>query len=205
MERTGEFSFQRLALKLLNATRYASLIAVVGSAAGAFLMFAVGLASMWKAGLAWFAGPDEVGTSGLSASAVAVINVIEGLDRFLIALVMLYFAYGVHSLFIRSDESLDKKEFNLPSPLRVRQISQLKQVLAEVIIVILFVLFLRYALAMFQTSTPFTWQQIAGLLVLPVCAALLGAALRLAELHPKPLRPRAIISASDREDPTSGS
>jgi uncharacterized membrane protein YqhA len=57
---------------------------------------------------------------------------------------------------------------------------------AEVIIVIIFVLFLRVALQAFQKSNLImSWQQIGTLLVLPICATLLALALILVELHPK--------------------
>jgi len=119
---------------------------------------------------------------------LAVIKVIEGLDRFLIAIVLLYFAYGVYSLFIRPEKALKetKEELALPSWLRVKELGQLKQVVAEVIIVIIFVLFLRVALQVFQyTNMIVSWRQIATVLLLPVCIALLAIALRLAALHSK--------------------
>ncbi|MGE3918916.1 MAG: YqhA family protein, partial [Hyphomicrobiaceae bacterium] len=126
-------------------------------------------------------------------SVAAMITVIEALDRFLIGIVLLYFGFGIYSLFIRPESS--DQDPALPSLLQVRQIGQLKQVVAEVIIVILFVLFLRNALEAFQsTAHEMTWRQIATFLVLPVSAALLGLSLRLVELHPKPHRPATIMT-----------
>lgn len=113
-----------------------------------------------------------------------MINVIEGLDRFLIAIVLLYFAYGVYSLFIHPERH--ETELALPAWLQVKQIGQLKQVVAEVIIVILFVLFLRVALQVYQRpDVSMSWTQIATFLMLPVCTVLLALALKLVELHPK--------------------
>jgi uncharacterized membrane protein YqhA len=105
----------------------------------------------------------------------------------LIAIVLLYFAYGVYSLSIHPEQH--ESELALPAWLRVQQIGQLKQVVAEVIIVVLLVLFLRVALEAYQTpNASMSWLQIATLLLLPVCTMLLALALRLVELHPKPAR-----------------
>jgi hypothetical protein len=57
--------------------------------------------------------------------------------------------------------------------------------------VILFVLFLRFALQAFSgpAVVSLTWLQIATLMTLPISTLLLAIALRLVELHPKPTRP----------------
>lgn len=149
-------------------------------------MFVLGLRNIYLAFECWI--PWAMGQRvAVSPETSSVISIIAGLDRFLIAIVLLYFSYGVYSLFIRPEES--KAELSLPAWLRVRQIGQLKQVVAEVIIVILFVLFLRVALQAFQDPrASMDWQQAATLLLLllPACTALLALALRLVRLHPKP-------------------
>lgn len=178
--------------RLVLFSRLMTAAAVLGSLAGALLMFALGVANVYQAYAVWLPGLGPVDIT-VSRSATAMIFVIEALDRFLIAIVLLYFGYGVYSLFIRSETS--DRDLALPALLHVRQIGQLKQVVAEVIIVILFVLFLKSALQGFQEpGNTMTWQQIATMLVLPVCAALLGLALRLVELHPKPPRPTTIMT-----------
>ncbi len=122
--------------------------------------------------------------------AAAIISVIESLDRFLIAIVLLYFAYGVYTLFIHPEER--EEALALPAWLRVRQIGQLKQVVAELIVVILFVLFLRQALQAFSgADITLSWNDIGTLAVLPVSTVLLGLALKLVELHPKSNRIRS--------------
>jgi uncharacterized membrane protein YqhA len=132
-----------------------------------------------------------MGTDGVRPGSASVISIIEGLDRFLIAIVLLYFSYGVYSLFIHPEQH--ETELALPAWLRVQQIGQLKQVVAEVIIVVLFVLFLRVALEAYQgPDISLSWLKIAGLLLLPLCTALLALALRLVELHPKPTRQESL-------------
>lgn len=157
--------------------------AVIGSLFGSVLMFAQGVRNIYDAYASSWCSAYAADSS--SKGAASVISVIESLDRFLIAIVLLYFAYGVYSLFIHPEEH--ETELALPAWLRVGQIGQLKQVVAEVIIVVLLVLFLRIALEAFQVPRiEMSWQQIATFILLPVCTALLALSLRLVQLHPKP-------------------
>ena len=181
--------------RIVVGSRFLSVAAVLGSFAGSILMCGLGLYNIYLAfteGLRLPDGGEE------SFGAAAVISVIEALDRFLIAIVLLYFAYGVYTLFLHPGRS--QQELALPDWLRVKQIGQLKQVVAEVIIVVLFVLFLRQALQAFSTPGAILgWASIASLLILPVSIALLALALRLVELHPKPPR-----EGSRRSEASSG-
>ncbi len=180
--------WRKIERSIVLGSRYLTLMAVLGSLASSVLMFYLGLYDIYMAFEQGLSAPTQ-GEAEASPGALAVIKVIEGLDRFLIAIVLLYFAYGVYSLFIRPEQALKetRDELALPSWLRVKEIGQLKQVVAEVIIVIIFVLFLRAALQLFQHSDMIlSWQQIATLLLLPVCTALLAISLKLVELHPKP-------------------
>jgi uncharacterized membrane protein YqhA len=171
---------------VILGSRYLTAVAVLGSLSGSLLMFLLGLRNIYRAFHYWLPTTAAQGIE-VSPETASVISIITGLDRFLIAIVLLYFAYGVYSLFIRSEQN--ESELSLPEWLHVKQIGQLKQVVAEVIIVILFVLFLRLALQAFHDPDgSMTWEQIAGLLVLPVCTILLAAALRLVRLHPKQTR-----------------
>ena len=175
-------NLRQLERRIVVGSRFMSLIAVVGSLAGSALMFALGAYNIFEAFTEGLRIPDEdPGEFGVAA----VISVIEGLDRFLIAIVLLYFAYGVYALFIHPGEP--EERLALPDWLRVKQIGQLKQVVAEVIIVILLVLFLRVALQAFTgPNVSLEWRQIVSLALLPISIALLALALRLVELHPKP-------------------
>ena len=180
------WNFRRIERRIIVGTRFFTLIAVVGSLFGAILMFFLGFLSIF---IAFSYGLQIDAESNEPYGAAAVISVIGGLDRFLIALVLLYFAYGVYSLFIHPEES--EEALALPAWLRVQQIGQLKQIVAEVIIVVLFVLFLRLAMQAFSQPGAWEWEEIATLLALPTSTVLLALALRLVELHPKPARPPA--------------
>ncbi|WP_375173212.1 YqhA family protein [Pseudooceanicola sp.] len=174
-------NFNSIERRIVVGSRYLTVAAVFGSLAGAILMFGLGLFNIYLA----FAGGLTIPDTDEQYGAQSVISVIEALDRFLIGIVLLYFAYGVYTLFLHPHRS--REELALPDWLRVRQIGQLKQVVAEVIIVVLFVLFLRLALQAFHSSTlTLEYQQIATLLVLPISVVLLALSLRLVQLHPKP-------------------
>lgn len=182
--------FRDIEKHIVLGSRYLSFAAVMGSLAGSVLMFFLGLFNIYRAFAEGLQVPtNEEDDTGFGSE--AVISVIEGLDRFLIAIVLLYFAYGVYSLFLHPDST--QRELALPEWLKVKQIGQLKQVVAEVIIVVLFVLFLRVALQAFHSpNATLEWNQLATLLVLPVSVFLLACALWMVQLHPK--------STSDKDD-----
>ena len=166
---------------IIVSSRYLTVFAVFGSLAGSVLMFLLGLYNIYLA----LAGGLRISLDeGESFGAQAVIRIIEALDRFLIAIVLLYFAYGVYTLFLHPEEP--EEDLALPEWLKVREIGQLKQVVAEVIIVILLVLFLRLALQAFHSeTTTLDLLQIATLMVLPVSVFFLALALWFVQLHPK--------------------
>ncbi len=186
--------------KVIVSSRYLTVTAVFGSLAGSVLMFFLGLYNIYRAFAEGLSLPkDEEESFGSNA----VISVIEGLDRFLIAIVLLYFAYGVYTLFLHPEKS--EKALALPDWLQIREIGQLKQVVAEVIIVVLFVLFLRMALQVFHdTGTAMEPMQLATMMSLPVSILLLAIALRLVQLHPKPTgRKHSEPRRQDREEDES--
>lgn len=159
-------------------------------------MFFLGLYNIFLA----FAGGFQISLDqGDSFGAEAVISVIEALDRFLIAIVLLYFAYGVYTLFLHPQEP--EEDLALPEWLKVRQIGQLKQVVAEVIIVILLVLFLRLALQAFhREDATLEPTQIATLLVLPLSVLFLALALWFVQLHPKQKAEHRVGHKSKQDD-----
>lgn len=174
---------QEIERRIIVGSRFFTVLAVIGSLAASVLMLFLGVYNVYSAFRYGLANPSGDETTPFATG--AIISVIESLDRFLIGIVLLYFAYGVYSLFIHPEEA--EEELALPAWLRVRQIGQLKQVVAELILVVLFVLFLRVALQSFgETNSAMSWNQIATFLLLPVSTALLALALRLVELHPKP-------------------
>jgi uncharacterized membrane protein YqhA len=162
------------------AIRLTTLLAVLASSVGAVLMLIIGFLDTIAAVVVQF----EPETAKLPASDATSIHLISSLDRFLMAIVLLYFAYGIYILFVRPEGS--SEELGIPKWLKVEGIGELKQTLAEVIIIVLFVLFLRVALETFIAEGPdLTWPAVLELLTLPTAILLLSASLRLAQLHPK--------------------
>lgn len=160
--------------------RLATFLAVFASSVGAMLMIAIGVMETGEAFVLQLA-PEQ---TGLPAGDATAIHLITALDRFLMAIVLLYFAYGIYLLFVRPEDH--STDLGIPKWLDVEGIDQLKQTLAEVIIVVLFVLFLRVALETFIAQGPdLSWRALLKLLTLPFSIFLLAAALKLAELHPK--------------------
>jgi len=166
--------------------RLSTLLIVFASSLGAVLMIAIGLQETVMAA-ATLLGPT---TSELPRGDVTAVHLVNALDRFLMSVVLLFFAFGVYLLFVRPDHR--PEDLGIPHWLQVAGIGQLKQTLAEVIIVILFVLFLRVALESYIAREPeLSWSAVLQLLILPVSIFLLSAALKLAELHPKREEPPA--------------
>jgi uncharacterized membrane protein YqhA len=175
--------FRKFEHRVILAARYLTLVAVLGSSVGALLMLGLGSLDIVIAVREF--GIDTQAEGMFGRQSLAVIAVVEALDRFLIALVLIYFGYGVYSLFIRGNPD----DESVPQWLHVHQMGQLKQVIAELIIVVLFVLFLRVALKSFgHADTPGTWLQAFRILLLPLCIALLALSLKLVQLHPKRIR-----------------
>lgn len=162
------------------AARLFTFLAVFASSIGAFLMIGIGLKDTVLAARTLLLATDLA----LPRGDATAVHLISALDRFLMGVVLLYFAFGVYLLFVRPNRR--PEELGIPQWLRVDSIGQLKQTLAEVIIVILFVLFLRVALESYIAQGPdLAWPDALKLLTLPLSIFLLSAALKLAELHPK--------------------
>jgi uncharacterized membrane protein YqhA len=94
---------------------------------------------------------------------------IQAIDVFLIGLVLMIFAGGIYTLFVQRLES-DSSELN--SWVKIKSITQLKRILVELVIVILFVRTLEGALAIEPGA--YSWEN----LVLPLGILMLALALK---------------------------
>ena len=163
--------------RVLFSFRYISWIAILCSFTGSLLMFFIGALKTYKAFAIMLLGKIPHESLGRLKPVDAVTAyLIKSLDAFLIALVLLIFSYGVYSLFISKHSDIDEtgalKWINIPS------IAHLKNTLAEVIIVVLFVKFLEVALLNLGNLT---WE----LLVLPGSILLLALSLKFLDLRGK--------------------
>jgi uncharacterized membrane protein YqhA len=156
----------------MSRLRYISLIAIISSGLGSILMFVIGAIKTGRAYLAYFSGgvthePD------VSAN-LAITYMIQAVDVFLIGLVLLIFSGGVYNLFIHRVSSNSE---TIKSWIRISNISQLKRILAELVIVILFVKFLEGGLKIGLSD--YSWEMI----VLPLGILMLALALKFMELN----------------------
>lgn len=156
----------------MSRLRYVTTVAVLFSFLGSLLMFYIGAVKTIQAVRTYFLeeplGPNV--PAHLDYSEQATIAVVESIDAFLIALVLMIFSAGVYTLFIG-----EIKMRGSDSPLKwlhIHSIEDLKRVLAEVVLVILAVLFLRLVL---YEAEDLQWE----VLVLPAGMALLAVALKL--------------------------
>jgi uncharacterized membrane protein YqhA len=150
--------------------RYVCLIAVACLFIGAVLMFLSGLMFTLSAvGV----GANELRDSLQSHSegSMMSIAIVQSVDAFLFALVLLIFAYAIYSIFIYNIGSSEREK--LPSWLRIGSIGELKTILVQVIIVILAVNLLERIIV--TGSKTMEWQT----LIIPFSMILLAGALYL--------------------------
>lgn len=154
---------------LIFRLRYISVFAIVSSFIASLMVFLVGLKKVLFA-VWWYLSGIQLSAeyAHLEPEDVLIGNIIESLDASLVGLVLLYFGYGIYSLvFLREGEA---QERGVPSWLIPKSIGQMKETLAHVIIVVLFVLFARLV---WENLTSMTWE----MLILPASTAFLALAL----------------------------
>ncbi|PWR70422.1 YqhA family protein [Methanospirillum lacunae] len=154
--------------------RYVSIIAVISSFVGAVLLFILGALKIVGALGVLFLGKEPISLlieahGAESATSGVVILVINAIDSFLFALILLIFSYGIYTLFINS--SLVEED-QYPSWIRIGSIAQLKLYLTQVVITILFVQFLEISIV---SGEHLDWKAI----VLPVSILCLAGAIYL--------------------------
>ncbi len=153
--------------------RYISLIAIICSLIGSLLLFFVGA---WKTyGAIKIVLFDYIpnGKEHLHPADIATIYLMKALDTFLIALVLFIFAYGVFTLFISNKNNIENN--GVLKWIRVPSIGHLKNVLAEVIIIILFVIFLE---VVFENIDNLKWE----FMIIPISVLLLALGLKFLRL-----------------------
>ena len=158
----------------LGKLRYISIIAVVSAALSSGLMFIIGAVKTCSAYALYLnsalSEPNNIATK----QAMALL--IQGIDAFLIALVFLIFASGVFNLFIRGEDHSVKIQQGQHA---ITSIAQLKSIIAELIIIILFVNFMEDVLG--SDVNTYQWE----ILVIPLSVVLLALGLKFLDLKNK--------------------
>jgi uncharacterized membrane protein YqhA len=158
---------------LLWGTRYIVLFAVLASLAAALTMFYITTIDAYI----MVTHLGDYSSASLSAEARSLLraetvtHVVEIVDGYLMATVMLIFALGLYELFIGNIEVAEKSE-TASNVLIIRDLDDLKARLAKVIMMILIVRFFEYAIKTHFNSA-------LELLYLAAGIALIGVALYL--------------------------
>jgi uncharacterized membrane protein YqhA len=175
-------------LQILFGFRVVMLIGSVGAFIGSLLMFAQGAVYLYEA---WHLLTDTHAEGGQ-----VTVPVLEAVDSFLFGVVLVIFSYGIAIGFVfRLPEEIARR---LPSWMIIGGVGQLKQILSEVVVVVLIVIFARVVV---ESLGHFDWT----MLVLPIAILMIAAALRLLELHEETGHgaPKADAAPSDKT-PTKG-
>lgn len=161
-------------LTTLNFTQYAAIVAIIASVAGQMLMLYLGAMKVYEAFNIYLAKPSLKQLDlpeHLSHSDVATALIIESLDAFLLAIVLSYFAFALFKLFIAPPY---KEKSSAESESTHMTLGKLKETLAQVIVVVLFILFTRIVWLKLDNLQ---WE----ILILPISIALLALSIKLAK------------------------
>ncbi|MGA8688891.1 MAG: YqhA family protein [Methyloceanibacter sp.] len=153
-------------LNFFLGLRAIMLIGSAGAIVSSLLMFLQGgffLHEAWHTILA----------EGNAAQKQVTVPVLEAVDAFLFGIVLVIFAYGIAIGFVFTlPEGYGKR---LPNWMKVDGVGQLKATLAEVVIVVLIVIFARIIV---EANRHLEW----SMLVLPASILLIATAVRMIEL-----------------------
>jgi uncharacterized membrane protein YqhA len=160
-------------------SRLVVLAAVVASLMAAIAMFYMASvdAVYMISHLGHYASPALSAVERVDMRATTVTHVVEIVDGYLLATVLLIFALGLYELFISKIDHAEGSE-SASSVLMITSLDDLKSRLAKVVMMILVVRYFEYALGM-DFTTPLDLLQFAGGI------ALLGLALYLSHMADK--------------------
>jgi uncharacterized membrane protein YqhA len=156
-------------LTFFLSLRAIMLIGSVGALVGSLLMFLQGGVFLHEA---WY----TILAEGDAVQKQVTVPVLEAVDSFLFGIVLVIFAYGIAIGFVFTlPEGYGER---LPVWMKVGGVGQLKATLAEVVIVVLIVIFARVVV---EAQGKFEW----SMLVLPASILMISVALRMIELGSK--------------------
>jgi uncharacterized membrane protein YqhA len=158
---------------LLWNTRFAVLVAVIASLLAAFAMFYLASVDTYfmLSHLGDYISPELIGEARADFRASTITHVVEIIDGYLLATVLLIFSLGLYELFISKIDQAEASETQ-NSVLAVNSLDDLKTRLGRVILMILIVNFFEHAISM-------EFHQPLDLLILAGGIVLIGATLYL--------------------------
>lgn len=139
---------ERIFEQALWNSRFVVIVAVIASLATAFAMFYMASVDAFflVSHLGDYMSADLVGEARKDFRAETVTHVVEIIDGYLLATVLLIFSLGLYELFISKIEQAESSE--TPSVLAIHSLDDLKTRLGRVIIMILIVNFFEHAITM---------------------------------------------------------
>lgn len=171
-------SIERIFESFLWNSRFIVLLAVIACLAAAFGIFYMATIDAWTMlmHLSHYVSLDE--SARLDARASAITHVVEIIDGYLLATVLLIFSLGLYELFISKIEQAENSE-NASKVLLINSLDDLKSRLAKVILMILIVRFFELALEVHSFKTGLDMVYFSG------SVALIGLALYLSHASEK--------------------
>ncbi|MCG7954326.1 MAG: YqhA family protein [Candidatus Thiodiazotropha taylori] len=165
--------------KLLWNSRLIVLAAVIASMAAAVAMFYMASVDAFYmiSHLGHYASPALTGEERVALRSTTVTHVVEIVDGYLLATVLLIFSLGLYELFISKIDHAEGSD-SASNVLMITSLDDLKSRLAKVVMMILVVRYFEFALSM-EFTTPLDLLQFAGGI------ALLGLALYLSHMADK--------------------
>jgi uncharacterized membrane protein YqhA len=148
--------------KALWESRFVVLVAVVASLLTSFAMFFIATVDAFYmfVHLFEYASPDLAGEARSVFRSEMITHVVEIVDGYLLATVLLIFALGLYELFINKIESAEGEKVS-GNVLVINSLDDLKNRLAKVILMILVVKFFEYAIKM-PFDSPLSLLYLAG-------------------------------------------
>ena len=164
-------ALERIFESMLWDSRFVVITAVVTSLITSLAMFYIATADAFfmVSHLGEYISSDLTLAARASLRASTVTHVVEIVDGYLLATILLIFALGLYELFIGKIEKAEQSETS-SSVLLIESLDDLKNRLAKVIMMILIVKFFEHAIAM-------TFDEALDLLYLAGGIALIGLAL----------------------------
>ncbi|MDH5544855.1 MAG: YqhA family protein [Gammaproteobacteria bacterium] len=150
--------------KALWRSRFVVLAAVVASLLTSFAMFYIATVDAFymMAHLLEYASPDLTLEQRNHLRSSTVTHVVEIVDGYLLATVLLIFALGLYELFISKIDSAEEEDEKVSgNVLVIESLDDLKNRLAKVILMILVVKFFEHAIGM-NYDSPISLLYLAG-------------------------------------------
>lgn len=158
-------------LQALFRIRYMVVLAVIAALMGALLLILLGGLHTVE-GFLLFVGLKAPKVAG-NASLETMVKVIESLDSFLLAFVLLVFAYSTYFLFVHDEVDEERqKRIRMPAWLQVEDLDDMKKALLRVIMVLFSVYLLQLV---FVEGNDLAWTT----LILPASIVAIAISLKL--------------------------